>query len=124
MFAQLDIVISKFVPENIQNFQTSVAVMLDHFVYLLKAERTACVVGFILTRTQQGSQKTYQIGRMEFMGSVHQMIYIGVVEIASIFQEGYGGVSSACILIFSNGFRSIEARDEVDDCFPLNIDVF
>ncbi len=61
---------------------------------------------------------------MEFMGSVHQMIYIGVVEIASIFQESYGGVSSACILIFSNGFRSIEARDEVDDCFPLNIDVF
>lgn len=58
------------------------------------------------------------------MGTVHEMVDIGFIEEAFVFEESDGGVPASGVLVFSDGLGPIEPSDEIDDDFPLFVDMF
>ena len=118
MSAQLNVVISQLIPENIQYFQTSVRIQLQNFINFLEAKRAAGVVSFISTSSQKCSQEANKLIKMQFGCFLNKVFDIRVKEIHFIILNSDSCVFSTS-LIFFDGFGAVEFTYQVHNCLPL-----
>ena len=57
------------------------------------------------------------------MSSVHEKVDVRVIKIAFIVNDCDSCVPATCILVFSNSSHTIESSDQINDYFPLFVDM-